>query len=163
MDALLELLQQGGPVMVPLVLLSLVLYERSFTLYFRLRHARGQIARRNVGGLDSIESIRRIRTQLNEAYQQNRFIIGTLIAAAPLMGLLGTVSGMVSTFQSLIDRSGQKSMEGLADGISIALITTETGLAIAIPAVILLHFAQRHLQHGEQNLVNLESALMEHA
>ena len=79
------------------------------------------------------------------------------------MGLLGTVTGMISTFQSLVDRAGQKSFEGLADGISVALITTETGLAVAIPAVILLHFAQRHVQHGEQNLVRVESTLMEAA
>ena len=63
----------------------------------------------------------------------------------------------------MIERSGQKSFEGLADGVSIALITTETGLAIAIPAVILLHIAQRHVQHGEQNLVRAESSLMEAA
>ena len=161
MNALWDLLQQGGPVMVPLVILSVVLYERCFGLYFMARQTRKRLLRGDAAGLDSLTSVRMMRLQLSETFQQHRFIIATLIAAAPLMGLLGTVTGMVSTFQSLIDRTGQKSMEGLADGISIALVTTETGLAIAIPAVILLHFAQRQLQHGEQHLVLLESTLME--
>ena len=162
-DALFQLLQQGGPVMVPLVLLSLLLYERSFGLYFMLKRARRSLSQLSPETFDNLAAVRDMRVQLNETFQQHRFVISTLIAAAPLLGLLGTVSGMVSTFQSLIDRTGQKSMEGLADGISVALITTETGLAIAIPAVILLHFAQRQMQHGEQQLVNFESTLMEAA
>lgn len=161
MNALWDLLQQGGPVMVPLILLSIVLYERCFGLYFMARQTRRRLVRGEASGLDSLSDVRLMRFQLTETFQQHRYVITTLIAAAPLMGLLGTVTGMVSTFQSLIDRTGQKSMEGLADGISIALVTTETGLAIAIPAVILLHFAQRQLQHGEQHLVTLETTLME--
>ncbi len=163
MEALRELLQQGGPVMVPLVLLSIVLYERCFGLYFTVRRAARLLTNDEAAGLDSLTAVRMLRLELQDTFQQHRFIITTLIAAAPLMGLLGTVTGMISTFQSLVNRAGQKSFEGLADGISVALITTETGLAIAIPAVILLHFAHRHLQHGEQSLVKRESALMETA
>ncbi len=163
MDALRELLEKGGPVMVPLVILSVVLYERCFGLYFTVRRAARQLVSGQAAGLDSLTSIRLLRIQLQDTFQSHRFIISTLIAAAPLLGLLGTVTGMISTFQSLVNRAGEKSFEGLADGISVALITTETGLAIAIPAVILLHFAHRHLQHGEQSLVQRESALMEAA
>ncbi|WP_221032006.1 MotA/TolQ/ExbB proton channel family protein [Actomonas aquatica] len=160
MEALRDLLQQGGPVMVPLILLSIVLYERCFGLYFSVRRASRLLTQDRAAGLDSLTAVRMTRLDLQETFRQQRFIISTLIAAAPLMGLLGTVTGMISTFESLIDRSGQKSFEGLADGISVALITTETGLAIAIPAVILLHFAHRHVQHGEQSLVKRESDLM---
>lgn len=163
MNTLWQLLNQGGPVMVPLVLLSVVLYARCFGLYFTVRSARRQIAAAPTESLGSLGRVRTMRAELKETYDQQRFVISTLIAAAPLMGLLGTVTGMISTFQSLVNRSGQKSFEGLADGISVALITTETGLAIAIPAVLLLHFAQRHVQHGEQNLVRVESTLMEAA
>ena len=163
MNTLWQLLNQGGPVMVPLVLLSIVLYARCFGLYFTVRSARRQIAAASTESLGSLGRVRTLRAELKETYDQQRFVISTLIAAAPLMGLLGTVTGMISTFQSLVNRSGQKSFEGLADGISVALITTETGLAIAIPAVLLLHFAQRHVQHGEQNLVRVESTLMEAA
>lgn len=163
MTALWELLDRGGPIMVPLVLLSVVLYARCFGLYFTMRTARQRLASASSENLGSLLRVRTIRAELNESFQQQRFVITTLIAAAPLMGLLGTVTGMISTFESLVERSGQRSFEGLADGISMALITTETGLAIAIPAVILLHFTQRHVQRGEQNLVRIESALMEAA
>ena len=163
MTALWELLQQGGPVMVPLVLLSVVLYERCFGLYFMVRRATRLLESERAAGIESLTAIRLLRLELNETFNQHRFIISTMIAAAPLMGLLGTVTGMISTFQSLVDRNGEKSFEGLADGISVALITTETGLAIAIPAVILLHIAHRHMQRGEQSLVKRESALMEAA
>ncbi len=149
--------------MVPLILLSVVLYTRCFGLYFTMRTARKKLVASTTGNFESLTRVRILRAQLSETFQQQRFVILTLIAAAPLMGLLGTVTGMISTFESLVERSGQRSFEGLADGISVALITTETGLAIAIPAVILLHFAQRHVQHGEQNLVRIESALMEAA
>jgi len=161
--ALPELLDRGGPVMVPLVVLSVVLYARCFGLYFTMRRAHRKIVATGLNQVGSLLHVRTLRAHLTETYQQQRFVIMTLIASAPLLGLLGTVTGMISTFESLIERSGQKSFEGLADGISVALITTETGLAIAIPAVILLHFAQRHVQHGEQNLVRAESALMEEA
>lgn len=163
MNAVWELLARGGPVMIPLVALSVLLYERCFGLYFTVRRAHRLLAAGRAAGLESLTAVRMLRLSLNEAFEQQRFIISTLIAAAPLLGLLGTVTGMISTFQSLVDRSGQKSFEGLADGISIALITTETGLAIAIPAVILLHIAHRHLQQGEQSLVQRESTFMEAA
>ncbi len=163
MNAFWELLDKGGPVMLPLILLSVVLYARCFGLYFTMRSAHRRLAVATESNFGSLLRVRTLRAELAETFQQQRFVITTLIAAAPLLGLLGTVTGMISTFESLVERSGQRSFEGLADGISVALITTETGLAIAIPAVILLHFAQRHVQYGEQNLVRVESALMEAA
>lgn len=57
-------------------------------------------------------------------------------AAAPLLGLLGTVTGMISTF-NLITIFGTGDASNLASGISQALVTTELGLVVAIPALIL--------------------------
>jgi len=56
-------------------------------------------------------------------------------AAAPLLGLLGTVTGMINTFK-LITVFGTGDASNLADGISQALVTTELGLIVAIPALI---------------------------
>jgi biopolymer transport protein ExbB len=53
---------------------------------------------------------------------------------APLLGLLGTVTGMMQAFQQLSLSGGQASIAQLADGIWVAMITTAFGLAIAIPA-----------------------------
>ena len=64
-------------------------------------------------------------------------IIAAIGGAAPLLGLLGTVSGMISLFQIITD-VGTNDPRILAGGISEALVTTQTGLIIAIP-LLLLH------------------------
>jgi len=63
-------------------------------------------------------------------------LIATL---APMVGLLGTVSGMVKAFRS-IAAQGMGNPQGLADNISEALITTATGLIVAIPAMFFFFF-----------------------
>ncbi len=62
-------------------------------------------------------------------------IIGTVAAVAPLLGLLGTVWGMIQTF-AVIQEQGMGVVGSLAGGISQALITTLAGLSVGIPAVI---------------------------
>ena len=57
-------------------------------------------------------------------------------AAAPLLGLLGTVTGMIKTF-NLITIFGTGDAKSLSSGISEALVTTELGLVVAIPALII--------------------------
>jgi biopolymer transport protein ExbB len=64
-------------------------------------------------------------------------IIAALGTAAPLLGLLGTVSGLVTLFK-VLNQIGANDAKVLAGGISEALVNTETGLAIAIP-VLLIH------------------------
>jgi biopolymer transport protein ExbB len=62
--------------------------------------------------------------------------IALTAAAAPLLGLLGTVTGMIKTF-NLITIFGTGDAKSLSSGISEALVTTELGLVVAIPALIL--------------------------
>ena len=63
-------------------------------------------------------------------------LIQVTAATAPLLGLLGTVTGMIKTFR-LITVFGTGDAKSLSTGISEALITTEFGLIVAIPAIIL--------------------------
>lgn len=74
---------------------------------------------------------------LHESSHLNRFgsMILVIAAVAPLLGLLGTVTGMISTFD-VITEFGTGDPKLLSGGISIALITTEVGLAVAIPALL---------------------------
>ncbi len=65
--------------------------------------------------------------------------IGVLAAIAPLLGLLGTVTGMIATFQS-ITLFGTSDPRYMSSGISQALVTTELGLIVAVPLVLLLSF-----------------------
>lgn len=59
-----------------------------------------------------------------------------MIGAAPLLGLLGTVSGMFTTFGGMATTSANSPIDVISDGIAEALITTETGLVVAIPTLI---------------------------
>lgn len=72
-------------------------------------------------------------------------VIAITAATAPLLGLLGTVSGMISTF-NLITLFGSGDPKPLAGGISEALITTLFGLVVAIPALIIHAFLSRRAQ-----------------
>lgn len=74
--------------------------------------------------------------------------LGTIAAVSPLLGLLGTVTGMIRTF-SAITSGGAGDPAALAGGISEALITTEAGLMVAIPALI----AYRYLRGRVEALV----------
>ncbi len=75
-------------------------------------------------------------------------------AAAPLLGLLGTVTGMISTF-NLITIFGTGDAGNLASGISQALVTTELGLIVAIPSLILHGLLSRM---ARQKLGDMEQA-----
>ena len=70
-------------------------------------------------------------------HELDRFIgaLGTIATLSPLMGLLGTVFGMIRTFNA-ITTAGIGNPAALASGIAEALITTAAGLTVAIPAVI---------------------------
>lgn len=74
--------------------------------------------------------------------------LGTIAAISPLLGLLGTVSGMIRAFTA-ITTQGVGDPTVLAGGISEALITTAAGLAVAIPALI----AHRYLRGRIEELV----------
>jgi biopolymer transport protein ExbB len=76
-----------------------------------------------------------------EAAQLERYvgILGTVANVAPLLGLLGTVSGMIKAF-TVISVQGVGNPASLAGGISEALITTAAGLTVAIPAFVAYRF-----------------------
>jgi biopolymer transport protein ExbB/TolQ len=161
MNSLREFVTSGGPVIFALIGLSVLLYQRCFQLLFLLRHNRRQIARM-VGRLEAgLADVRRAEDELRENFRQQRLAIGAMITAAPLLGLLGTVMGMVGAFDSLSAHGTKRSMEGLAQGISEVLVATESGLAVAIPAVLLLYVAHRQMEKGIQKLTAFEARLRE--
>lgn len=73
----------------------------------------------------------------HEAHRLERYLntLGTIAAISPLLGLLGTVVGMIRVFGA-ISAEGMGDMPALAGGISEALITTASGLVVAIPALM---------------------------
>ena len=106
------------------------------------RHALGPVAVRN-----EMEQIRHtVQIQLSSHLKT----IAVMAAVAPMLGLLGTVSGMVHTFE-IINKFGFGNPVLLADGISEALLTTQAGLLVAFPIVI----AYNHLQGRLQRVQNV--------
>jgi biopolymer transport protein ExbB len=151
MNQLLDLIERGGPAMIAIVALSVVLYSRCFKLLLSLRRARRQIADSHAAIARNPQTSRWLQADVRESFRQQRIALGAMIAAAPLLGLLGTVSGMVKTFDSLAGRGGENSMEGLARGISEVLIATQSGLLVALPALLCVYLAHREvLKHVRQ-------------
>ena len=71
--------------------------------------------------------------------EKNLGILSTIASITPLLGLLGTITGMIIAFESIAS-SGTGDPRVVAGGISQALLTTATGLIIAIPAIIFYRF-----------------------
>jgi biopolymer transport protein ExbB len=75
--------------------------------------------------------------------ERNLSILGTMAAVAPLIGLLGTVWGIMRAFHDM-SMAGSAAPSVVAAGVAEALITTAVGLVVAVPAVLLYnHFARR--------------------
>lgn len=80
-------------------------------------------------------------------HEMERYLtaLGTIAAIAPLLGLLGTVIGMIKVFSAIM-LEGAGNTGVLAGGISEALITTAAGLTVAIPAVIFHRYLVRRVE-----------------
>jgi len=167
-----DILISGGPVMIPLGVLSLVAFAIIIERFWVLRRSNflQNPTVQTLSGLlasdkfqASIDFCRRHPgpfTDLVTALVENRHApydelkeiledtgrlqlmglqrglpaLGTIVAGAPLLGLLGTVIGMIKIF-AVVATAGSGITEQLSSGISQALITTATGLVIAIPAL----------------------------
>ena len=92
-------------------------------------------------------------------FQHELTILKAMVAAAPLLGLLGTVKGMIATF-SVLSTRGTASMELLSAGISEALVTTQVGLVVALPGLVGAYAISRRLAGLEAAFDCLESHLL---
>ncbi len=86
------------------------------------------------------ESILEQTTQLEKGMS----LLGTVVNAAPQLGLLGTVTGMITAFSALT-RNGTSTAKIVAGGISEALYTTAFGLIVAIPALVFYNYFNRRI------------------
>ena len=84
----------------------------------------------------SIESLRSYaRLEIN-SMERGIFLLELVVSAAPLLGLLGTVTGLVQVFSQIPEGGGVGNTAIFSEGIGLALLTTIAGLAIAIPTLI---------------------------
>lgn len=174
----------GGWLMIPLLGLCLAIFATAARLwsgfarrdYLRLdenvwrewvkdpARAEGEVGEIIRYTQDDVLHISDIQNRFSEVAsaslpEVNRRLVfmNVMVAAAPLLGLLGTVLGMIFTFDA-IALGGGKLTELMAQGIAQALITTEMGLLIAIPGYFLTHVIQRKKHEFEAFLGKLESA-----
>ncbi len=157
----------GGIVMIPLVLISIfvwsliverLLFFNSLYKQDRIRTiAMNKFLEKRTGNQQTDQLIlEEIRLSISMSINGHIPLIKTLAAIAPLLGLLGTVTGMIKTFD-VISIFGTGNAKLMAMGISEALITTQTGLIVAIPALYMGRFLERR---SERLRHNLDSAIM---
>lgn len=91
-------------------------------------------------------------------FERDLRIMRVCVSASPLIGLLGTVTGMLATFEALsMGSGGEKTMDMIAGGISEALITTQTGLIIALPGLLFVHFLQQQRDSYDAVIAHVET------
>lgn len=115
-----------------------------------------------VMGANSLEEISVYFDELNQTeiapFDRDLKVMQVCVSIAPLLGLLGTVTGMLSTFAALASGSGgDKTMDMVASGISEALITTETGLLIALPGIVFQYKLMRENEQYKAFLAHLQT------
>jgi len=81
---------------------------------------------------------------------------------APLLGLLGTIIGMIKAFMVIEQAGGQVDAQALAGGIWEAMLTTGVGLAVAIPVLLLLHLLESAADKRAHSMRNYASLILEH-
>lgn len=180
----LEIWKSGGWVMVPLFLLALLIYTNGIQLLLFLgkgnielgqeddwdrwirepKNATGRVGEIIRYTQENVSTSNHIRNRFEEIRQtmlhnieRRLTFLTTLVAAAPLMGLLGTVIGMLGTFAAISSGGGSETAAKVAEGISEALITTQTGLFIALPGLFLTLIIRRRKHAIEAALARIES------
>ena len=170
--------------MLPLAFLAVLIYSTGLQLLYYLRSGNMQLGRERdwlvwiedpskaegrVGGIirytqeggDASRQVRNrfeeVRLDLVSRIERRLVFLTTLVASAPLMGLLGTVMGMLGTFAAISMGGGSETAAMVAEGISEALITTQTGLFIALPGVFLTLIIRQRKHSVEAALARIES------
>ena len=91
------------------------------------------VATREKPSIDTLRSYSRLEIA---AMERGFFLLEVVVSAAPLLGLLGTVTGLVQVFSQIPSGGGAGDTTVFSEGIALALLTTIVGLAIAIPTLI---------------------------
>jgi biopolymer transport protein ExbB len=184
-----DYLQQGGWIMIPLGVTSLVMWaliiERLITFRnmthldipldmairavrieprefygsgLRTQLVRGFLSERSGIPLLDSEILEHSAMKLRSALRRYLAVIAVLASIAPLLGLLGTVLGMIATFD-VISLFGTGNAKAMAGGISVALVTTQTGLLIAIPGLFLSGLLNRKASQLQTRLDEVTTIL----
>ena len=185
----LKIWQSGGWGMIALAIDAVVIFSLGTLILFNLwskglrssadrawrrwreapERARGTLARmiREAMARPSLESMENyfesVYVDELAPFERDLKAMMVSVSAAPLLGLLGTVTGMLTTFHALATGGGgDKTMGMIASGISEALITTETGLVLALAGMMYQYYLSRQQGRYQQMIAHLETLCTQH-
>ncbi len=149
-EALADMQADGGPLVIWIFLCGFVMWtlviERAW--YFSRvlpEQARETLAAWQARAEHRTWSARQIRramiSRVNTAMNANLLLLRVLVPLSPLLGLIGTVSGMLEVFDSMALR-GSADARAMASGVSEAMICTLTGLAVSITGLYPVYYFQ---------------------
>lgn len=101
-------------------------------------------------------SLKRIMSQKAQTLERNMIILATSANVSPLLGLLGTVYGLLIAFYDM-GKMGSASIDAVAPGISQALITTVIGLFVAIPSAVGYNYLLNYIRNLMTDMENFAS------
>ena len=150
----MDIVRSGGVLMLALAGLAFAIYWIALDTLTNLNKVS---TKETLAAMAAGAEVDEFRTGSMVFFQERRSMLQVLTTSAPLLGLLGTVMGMLTTFTGLAD-SRSDMFERIAAGISEAMITTETGLVIAIPALFLLMVIDTRIKRIELKLLKLDNS-----
>ena len=95
--------------------------------------------------------LKEVTNQEISPYERRLNLLASVISISPMLGLLGTVTGMIRAFTN-ISKYGTGDAAIVADGIAEALLTTAAGLMIAIPVIVVYNYLNRRLEKMENEI-----------
>ena len=95
--------------------------------------------------------LKEITIKETSPYESRLNLLASVISISPMLGLLGTVTGMIRAFTN-ISKYGAGDAAVVADGIAEALLTTAAGLMIAIPVIVVYNYLKRRLEKMENEI-----------
>lgn len=107
-------------------------------------------------------SVKKVSSMLLNLQERHLNLLALIAQIAPLLGLLGTVTGMIKAFFVIAALGGQVDVTKLAGGISEAMITTAYGLIVAVPAYIFHEMYQKITDNRVENINRMIHLLDEH-
>ena len=162
LSSLQQFLERGGPVLTWIMVLTFVMWafilERLVYFFFAHKGVKGK-ALQEWGARSDRESwhAHAIRDQLisevKQKADQNVELIKTLVAVAPLFGLLGTVTGMVAVFD-VMSISGSSDARAMSDGVARATIPTMAGMVAALSGLLFSNQIERMAKRSVNELAD---------
>ena len=122
---------------------------------------RGLLHAHTRGVLDLVRVASRIGSWELQRMQRGFRTLNILGDTAPLLGLFGTITGMIKAFMVIDEMGGKVDAQMLAGGIWEAMLTTGVGLAVALPILFLLHWLEGRAECHRHAMQNYASMLIE--